>query len=124
MSAINFILILANTLILVSGQFLWKFGIQKGSFSFKSLFSIFQMFLSPYIIGGLFLYGFATVLWLFILSRVPLSVAYPIQSLAYIFAVVGAYFIFNESITIYTILGCIFIMLGVSLIGFSPGKLN
>lgn len=115
----NFLLILLNTIVLVSGQFLFKFGLQSKNASFESIVSIIKMFISPYIISGLGLYGLATVLWLFILTKVPLSVAYPIQSIAYVLAVVGAYFVFNEPLTVSKILGCIIIMIGVSLIGFS-----
>lgn len=117
MSILNFFLILVNTLILVGGQFLWKFGLMGRSDSYESVGGVVKLFLSPYIVSGLFLYGLATVLWLFILTRVPLSVAYPIQSLAYIFAVFGAYFVFNEPLTTPKIIGVLLIMAGVSLIG-------
>ena len=119
MTIINFLLILVNTLILVSGQFLWKIGLLQRETSFQNLQDIISLFLSPYILSGLSLYGAATVLWLFILTKVPLSIAYPIQSLAYIFAVFGAFFIFNEPLTVAKIVGVLFIMLGVSFIGFS-----
>lgn len=123
MSFINFILILTNTLILVSGQFLWKYGMMQRNVSFQSIQDIMSLLLSPFILSGLVLYGFATVLWLFILTRVPLSVAYPIQSMAYIFAVFGAYFIFNETLSIAKVVGVLFIMIGVSLIGFTSNSL-
>lgn len=116
---INYLLILINTMILVSGQFLWKFGMTGKEDSFTSVGAIIKLMLSPYIVTGLTMYGFATVLWLFILTRVPLSVAYPIQSLAYVFAVFGAYFIFNEPLSLMKILGVLMIMIGVSFIGFS-----
>ncbi|WP_240254068.1 hypothetical protein [Fredinandcohnia quinoae] len=91
--------------------------------SFQSIASIIKMLLSPYILGGLFLYGVATIIWLFILTRVPLSVAYPVQSMGYILAVFGAYFIFHEPLTFPKIAGVLFIMLGVSIIGFSGNEL-
>jgi len=117
-SPFHFILILCNTLILVCGQFLWKYGMQRSPFGFQSLKSAAQLFLSPYVLSGLAMYGAATVLWLFILSRVPLSLAYPIQSLAYIIAVIGAYYIFNEPLNAAKIVGCVLILAGVSLIGW------
>lgn len=70
--------------------------------------------------SGLVMYGAATILWLFILSRVPLSVAYPVQSIAYVLAVFGAYFVFHEPLSPAKIIGVILIILGVSLIGISP----
>lgn len=122
MNITNFILILINTLILVSGQFLWKYGVMQRNVSFQSIQEIASLLLSPFILGGLALYGIATVLWLFILTKVPLSIAYPIQSLAYVFAVFGAYFIFNEQLSFAKIAGVLLIVLGVSLIGFSSSS--
>ncbi|MED0665964.1 EamA family transporter [Bacillus badius] len=117
MSLVNFALILTNTLIMVSGQFLWKYGMQQPH-SFQSFVSIVKMLLSPYIFAGLSLYGVATVLWLFILTRVPLSVAYPVQSLAYVFTLFGAAFLFQEPITPAKIAGVLLIIAGVSVIGW------
>jgi drug/metabolite transporter (DMT)-like permease len=119
MSLVNFVLILLNTFILVAGQFLWKYGMMKTTFKLD-LLSIIKILFSPFIFSGLVMYGFATILWLFILSRVPLSIAYPVQSIAYVLAVFGAYFIFNEPLSPTKIIGVILIILGVSLIGLSP----
>ena len=118
----NFFLILLNTLILVTGQFLWKFGIGQQEIAFSSLVSIIRLLASPFILTGLVLYGFATVLWLFILTRVSLSVAYPIQSMAYVIAVFGAYFIFHEPLSLWKIVGVLFIIIGVSFIGVSASN--
>jgi multidrug transporter EmrE-like cation transporter len=117
MTIVNLLLILANTLLLVCGQFLWKFGLKYNEMSFRSLRAVAQLLISPYILGGLMLYAIATVLWLFILSRVDLGLAYPIQSLAYIFAIFGAYWIFNEPLSVPKIIGCLLILSGVICIG-------
>lgn len=118
MNLVNFLLILCNTCILVAGQFLWKYGMMKTTFQLNPL-SIIKLLFSPFIFSGLVLYGVATILWLFILSRVPLSIAYPVQSIAYVLAVFGAYFIFHEPLSPTKIIGVILIILGVSLIGIS-----
>lgn len=119
MTIVHFLLVILNTFILVCGQFLWKYGMEKQADAFSSIFSIIRLFFTPYIFTGLVMYGLATVLWLFILTKVPLSSAYPLQSLAYIIAVFGAFFIFGEAITFWKIAGVLFIMIGVSLIGVS-----
>jgi drug/metabolite transporter (DMT)-like permease len=118
MTFINFLLILLNTLMLVSGQFLWKTALQHNESSFSSFRTLMQLMLSPFFLSGLLLYGLATVLWLFILSRVSLSLAYPIQSLAYIMAVFGAYWIFNEPLSMPKVVGCLLILAGVVFIGW------
>jgi drug/metabolite transporter (DMT)-like permease len=118
MTLVNLLLILLNTIMLVSGQFLWKTGLQNNESSFGSIRAFMQLMVSPYFLGGLILYGLATVLWLFILSRVSLSLAYPIQSLAYIMAVFGAYWIFNEPLSMPKVVGCLLILAGVVFIGW------
>jgi drug/metabolite transporter (DMT)-like permease len=117
MTIVNFLLILANTFLLVGGQFLWKLGLQHNELGFRSLRTVVQLIVSPYILGGLAIYAIATVLWLFILSRVDLGLAYPIQSMAYIFAVFGAYWLFNEPLSVPKIIGCLLILSGVVFIG-------
>lgn len=119
MNPIYLLLILLNTAILVVGQFLWKFGMSKKEHDFGSVFQILKVLFSPYIFTGLVMYGVATVIWLFILSKVQLSVAYPLQSLAYIITLFGAYYIFGEPLTFWKVVGVLFIMLGVSIIGIS-----
>lgn len=119
MSVPNFLLILLNTIILVSGQFLWKFGLQHNPGGFQSAAGALRLMVSPYVVGGLAMYGAATVLWLYILSKVPLSLAYPVQSLAYIIAVFGAYVVFHEPLSAAKIMGCVLILAGVALIGWN-----
>lgn len=111
------VLIVANTFILVSGQFLWKMGLERDGGAFQSLPATARLMMSPYIVGGLVLYGAATVLWLYVLARVDLSLAYPVQSLAYLVAVVGAYFVFQEPLSPAKVGGCVLILSGVTLIG-------
>lgn len=110
----NYILLVINILLLVSGQMLWKAGMsQIGEIT---LGSIWQVVKSPYIIGGGIIYVFATGLWLFILSRMPFSIAYPFQSLAYVIGVVIGYFIFKEVVTPTQWIGAVIIVFGVYLI--------
>ncbi|MDT2193036.1 EamA family transporter [Paenibacillus larvae] len=86
---------------------------------FESIRSIIELMFSPFVLGGLFIYGFATVLWMYILNRVDISIAYPMQSIVYVFAIIGGYYFFHESITPLKILGCLVILIGVLMIGLS-----
>ncbi|MEV3731260.1 EamA family transporter [Paenibacillus larvae] len=119
MNIVNAGLILLNTVLLVSGQFLWKVGLARKVNSFESIRSIIELMFSPFVLGGLFIYGFATVLWMYILNRVDISIAYPMQSIVYVFAIIGGYYFFHESITPLKILGCLVILIGVLMIGLS-----
>jgi len=119
MKAVNVILVLVNALMLVSGQLMWKAGLMRAGQAFESLKSALGLITSPFIWGGVVLYGLATVMWLYILSRMELSVAYPMQSVAYVIAAVASFYIFGESMSLMKIAGCVVILIGVAMIGLS-----
>jgi multidrug transporter EmrE-like cation transporter len=92
----NYILLFSNVLFLVIGQVLFKYGLQQiGGVSFSNAWKAFS---SPLIILGLVIYVISTGLWFVVLSRMPLSFAYPVQSLAYALVVVLAWLLFHEQI--------------------------
>jgi len=65
---------------------------------------------------GLTCYGLSMFFWLYVLSSLELSKAYPLVSLGYIATLLLGYFFLNEAITIQKISGIIAIMLGVYLL--------
>ncbi len=72
---------------------------------------------SPGVMGGLFLYGIATVLWLGVLSRVELSQAFPFVGLSFVLAAVLGYFVFAEAVSAMRVAGIALIVAGVVLVG-------
>jgi multidrug transporter EmrE-like cation transporter len=70
---------------------------------------------NPWFYVAIFLYIISTFIWTQVLTKMPLSVAYPVVSFAYILTVLGAFFFFQEKISYLGILGIFFIMTGVSL---------
>ncbi|WP_204524885.1 EamA family transporter [Priestia abyssalis] len=107
-------LVLLNVCMLVTGQILWKIAVS--SIQEWTIQSILSLIISPFFIGGAFLYVLATGLWLMILSKLPLSIAYPLQSISYVFGAVAAYFIFKETISTQQWVGITVIIFGVYLI--------
>ncbi|TVX93870.1 EamA family transporter [Paenibacillus agilis] len=108
---INYIILFANIILLVTGQILFKLGIEKaGGLVWNKIIT------SWYVIGGLSLYGIATILWFVVLSRLPLSVAYPLQSISYILGIAAAFFIFSEPVSPTKWVGALVILIGVYLI--------
>jgi multidrug transporter EmrE-like cation transporter len=71
---------------------------------------------NPHIIGGLACYAVSLVVWIMGLSRVPVSVAYPMLSIGYVVSAVAAYFLFGEVLGAGRWLGIGFIIVGVLLI--------
>ncbi|MEK4061086.1 MULTISPECIES: EamA family transporter [Paenibacillus] len=108
------VLLLLNIIMLASGQILFKLGL--GKMGGVSLDNAWKALFNLYIIAGLFLYVFATLIWFVVLSRIPLSVAYPVQSIAYVLGLLAALFIFNEPVTLIKWVGMAVIMVGVLII--------
>ena len=116
----DYILLILNVLLTVIGQILMKQGMIKVGRIDGSLIDVapklIQAFTNPFVIGGISIYGFTTMLWLVILSRVKLSIAYPMLSLGYIFSIFFAWLLFKESMPKTRILGAMIICLGVYLV--------
>lgn len=68
---------------------------------------------------GLILFGVSALFWLIVLSRVPLSLAYPFVGFSYIVVVAVARFVFNEHVSGLRWLGVAVVALGIALIGLS-----
>jgi multidrug transporter EmrE-like cation transporter len=65
---------------------------------------------------GVACYMVSLVVWIMGLSRVPVSVAYPMLSLGYVINAVAAHYLFGETVSIARGLGIGFIVLGVWLV--------
>jgi len=72
---------------------------------------------NPKVLTGFLLYGLSSIIWLVILNRVKLSVAYPMISMSYVFVVLLSALVFRERITPVMVLGLFLICGGVTLIG-------
>jgi multidrug transporter EmrE-like cation transporter len=64
----------------------------------------------------LFVYGLSAVVWLFVLARIDVSVAYPFVSLGFVVTMVLGCLLFGEAFTIRKILGTLVVMAGVYLV--------
>jgi multidrug transporter EmrE-like cation transporter len=69
--------------------------------------------------GGMGCYALSVGLWLVVLAKLPVSVAYPIQSVGYVVVFVSAYFMFNEPMNLMKSTGLAVIILGVVLMARS-----
>lgn len=105
---------LLNTALLVVGQMLFKFGCNGREIN--SLASVVSLIFSPIILLALCLYAGTTILWLYILSKVDISFAYPIQALAFPVVLILASLIFQETIPLNRWIGVGIIFIGVFII--------
>jgi drug/metabolite transporter (DMT)-like permease len=72
-----------------------------------------QLLTMPTMWVALALYGGATVLWVRILTTVPLSRAYPFVALAFVLVPAAGYLFFSEPITPRYVLGTAIVIAGV-----------
>ena len=70
----------------------------------------------PWFYCALLVYGLATVLWLYILQRIPLSIAYPFSALAMLIVPIFSFLIFKERLSYSYFMGSILIVSGIAII--------
>jgi multidrug transporter EmrE-like cation transporter len=73
----------------------------------------------PWLIGGLVCYAASLVLWLFVLSHVEVSVAYPFLSIGYVIAAVIGFLFLSENLTASRVFGIALICSGLFFISRS-----
>ena len=117
---IVFLLIIIGVLLNTGAQLLLKAGMnQIGYFEFtlaNTWALCLQVLNNPPIMSGLFLYVISVLIWLMVLSRIPVSSAYPLSSLGYILTALAAYALFNEPLGWIKVLGILTILTGVYLV--------
>lgn len=123
MNAVSFSLILTGVLLNAAAQLLLKTGTTRvGTFEFSAANIVpmgWQLATQPGIIAGLGCYVISVVVWIMALSRVEVSVAYPMLSIGYIVNAFAAYYLFGEALTTQKLLGIGFIVVGVWLVARS-----
>jgi uncharacterized membrane protein len=112
-----------GSLLITLGQVLWKIAIDKNGGLINSNYSIlqniFNIFGSPYMISGLFIYSVATIFWMYLLGRYQYSYIYPMFSMTYIFSFLFAIFLFGEDVTLQKWVGAGIIICGIFVISKS-----
>ena len=118
----NLVLILASVCLAGMAQVTLKIGVDRvtkasggghialGGTGLKDLAA------SPVVWGGLALFGVSAVVWLFALSRVELSFAYPFAALSYVIIVLASLTVLHESVPPLRWAGVALIIAGIVLV--------
>ncbi len=118
-----FFWLLLGVLLNAGAQLLLKAGSRSiGDLSFSwanAMPMVMQVSTNLYIILGLFAYVISVVIWIGVLSRVDVSVAYPMLSIGYIVNALAAYYLFGEALSAMRIGGIFVILLGVLMVARS-----
>ena len=124
LSIIHIVQLILFALMMSTGQFLFK----KTAISIETINSpipvsfglidgLFRALHVPWFYMAIFLYSLATLFWLYILQKVPLSIAYPFTATTMIWVPLIAYIFFGERLTYSYWMGIILIVSGIAIIG-------
>lgn len=120
--AINAVLLVLSIGLAVCGQLSMKAGMNKvGAIEAEDIKQPFELIgrvvKSFWAVAGVALYAISAIFWLVALSRVPLSVAYPMVAAGYIVVVFYSWLVFKEQVRWFSWLGLALIVVGVVITG-------
>ncbi|MFH1486238.1 MAG: EamA family transporter [Chloroflexota bacterium] len=115
-----YLILLVALCFTVTGELLLKYGMNKvGVLSLHPsvvLPLLWRTFTTPQILMGFVLVFSASIFWLSVISRIDLSLAYPMLSIGYIIVVIASWLLLGEQITVTRVLGTLIIVGGVFVI--------
>jgi multidrug transporter EmrE-like cation transporter len=123
LTPLTFSLVMLGVLLNAAAQLLLKAGTTRvGEFAFtlENLLPVGgRLATSPFIAAGLACYAVSMVEWILALSRVPVSIAYPMLSVGYVLNALAAWYLFGEALSMQKLVGIGFIVIGVFLVARS-----
>lgn len=117
-------LILLSVTITACAQIVLKAGmagasVQRAIAAGPGLRMIAAIALDPLIVGGLVLYFLAAAVWLFVLSQVDVSLAYPFVALGFVLTAIAGHVFFHETLSAARIAGILLVCGGVAILARS-----
>lgn len=123
MTLSSFLLVITGVLLNAAAQLLLKAGVNKVGviqLRFDTILSAgWRLAFEPHILAGLACYVISVVVWILALSRVQVSIAYPMLSLGYIVTAIAAWLLMGEPLSAVRITGIAVIIVGVYLVARS-----
>ncbi len=113
----TYVVALVSIILLAAGQSLLKYGLMRaGGVNFgggQIVQGLRTMLTSPHIIAGFIAYGVSALLWMDVLSKLQISIAFPLVSITYVITLLVGKFIFGDVITWGRVFGVLTIIVGV-----------
>ncbi|MEW9625030.1 EamA family transporter [Rhodanobacter geophilus] len=113
MNIVRLIQVLLSVLGISSGQLLLKMAAMNLKNPNAVGIWLGRYCINLYLIAGIGLLGISTLLWIWVLRTLPLSLAYPFMALAFIIVPILGHFLLNEPLGVRNFLGGVLIALGV-----------
>lgn len=120
MSLAGFVLIFCSVTLSALGQTFFKAGVDRVAFAEGAgmMNRGAALVLSPWVLGGLAFYGVGTVLWLFALKRMDLSLAYPFVAMSFVMVAASGVLFLGETLSVTRVLGMALIVSGLCVMAF------
>lgn len=116
----TFALLMIAMSLTVTGELLLKNGMNRHGELNVSLSTLvptaIKLFSSPFVLGGFAFVFSGALFWLAVLSRWPLSLAYPLLSISYIIGIALSVVLLKERVTWVQVVGVLVIVVGVTLV--------
>ena len=103
-----------------AGQVLFKLSAQRAKGGSAATFLL-SLAANGYFVVAVVVYAVLTVLWVWLLTRVPLSLAYPFIALAFVFTPALAWLLLGEPVRAPYLLGLALILLGLAVVVWKGG---
>jgi drug/metabolite transporter (DMT)-like permease len=124
MSKTVFLLILASVVMSALAQIVLKAGMSSSSVTSALAggdrwHAVLTVGTNVKVLGGLFIYFASALVWLLVLSRVQVSLAYPFVALGFILTMVLGWWVHDDTMSLQRIAGTVLIAAGAVMVGRS-----
>lgn len=109
-------ILLTYSVVLAGGQVLFKLAALRFAPAARWTDNVLSLALNPYLVLAVLLYGLLSVVWVWVLTFVPLSIAYPFVALTFVLTVASGALLFGEPVTARLMLGGAMIIAGLIVI--------
>ena len=109
-------ILLGYAVALAGGQVLFKLAALRFTPSERWTQSLVSLALNPYLVLAILLYALLSAVWVWVLTFVPLSIAYPFVALTFVLTVASGALMFGETISLRLVLGGLMIIAGLIVI--------
>jgi drug/metabolite transporter (DMT)-like permease len=120
MKLVTFGLILLSVMISSAAQICLKLGMSSPGIQKAIATSgpaiVYAVLTSPAVLGGLALYGLGAVVWLSVLARIDVSLAYPFISMGFVITAALAVFFLGEPVSRGMVFGTLLICAGIMIL--------
>lgn len=109
-------ILLTYSVALAGGQVLFKLAALRFTPAARWSDNLLALALNPYLVAAVLLYALLSAVWVWVLTFVPLSIAYPFVALTFVLTVASGAILFGEAVTLRLLIGGAMVIAGLIVI--------